>query len=218
MSRRALLLLLPGLFVAGCQKAPRPAVTRAEVLATEVEEQEPWRATATEAGVAAIENLPQRWSQALANARKRGAGRVITAEGDLLDPMAALARAAPAPGPYRCRLFRVAAAGARVRGIGPVRSGFCFVGVEGEQLSLTSEITGFRMGGYLYDSKVSAALVFLGTSAAARGRVALGYGEDPAKDLAGRFERVDEFRYRLVIPAAAAPELQVLELIPSPRS
>jgi hypothetical protein len=184
----------------------------------DVEEPEPWRATATDAGIAHINGLPTRWTQALADAKKRGASRTITTEGALLDPAAALPRAAPGPGPYRCRLFRVAAPGARVRGIAPVRSGFCFVGVEGDQLSLTSEITGHRLGGYLYDSKTSSALIFLGTSAPARGRIALGYGEDPAKDLAGRFERVDEFRYRLVLPAATPPEVQILELIPSPRS
>jgi hypothetical protein len=215
MPRPAILLLLPGLALAGCQPAARPAVNR-PVVAVEVEEIEPWRRTATDAGVSAINGLADRWTEALANARRRGGGRVITAEGELLDPAAALARAAPGPGPYRCRLFRVAAPGARVRGIAPARSGFCFIGVEDDQLSLTSEIPGHRLGGYLYETKSSAGLVFLGAAAAVRGRSASGYGEDPARDLAGRFERVGEFRYRLVLPAATPPELQVLELIPAP--
>ena len=217
MRRPASLTFLLGLALAGCQTGmPRaPAPPTATVV---LEEQEAWRQVATTAGQAALDTLDARWATALADAKRRGATRAIAAEGALLDPQAAQPRAAPAPGPYRCRLLRVAAPGARVRGIAAARSGFCFVGVEGEQLSLTSEITGYRLGGYLYETPKSAALVFLGVSAPPRGRIALGYGEDPAKDSAGRFERVDEFRYRLVVPAAVGPELLVFELIPSPRA
>ena len=215
MYRPTPLLLLLGSALAACQPAalrrlPPPAGTTVVL-----EEPEGWRSTATPAGVAAIEALDARWGPALAEARRRGGGRAIGAEGPLLDPAASLARAAPAPGPYRCRVLRVAAPGARTRGLAVSRSGFCFIGVEGEQLSFTSEVSGNRLGGYLYDTAASARLIFLGASAAARGRAA-GYGEDPARDAAGRFERVDEFRYRLVMPAAAAPELLVFELIPAP--
>jgi hypothetical protein len=183
-----------------------------------VEEVEPWREEATPAGVAALDSLDARWTAALADARRRGATRAITAEAELLDTQAALPRAMPAPGPYRCRLLRVAAPGARIRGLFVSRSAFCFIGVEGEQLSFTSEIAGHRMGGYLHETKTSRQLVFLGATAPGRGETAVGYGEDAARDRAGRLERYDEFRYRLLIPAAAAPELMVFELIAAPRS
>jgi hypothetical protein len=44
----------------------------------------------------------------------------------------------------------------------------------------------------------------------------VGYGEDALRDRVGRFERVGDFRYRLLVPAPAAPELLVFELIPAP--
>jgi hypothetical protein len=217
MRQPARLSILLGLALAGCQTATTPAPKPGGVTVS-VEEVEAWRQTATTAGQATLDSLDTRWTLAIADAKRRGATRAIAAEGALLDPRGGEARAAPAPGPYRCRLLRVAAPGARVRGIAAVRSGFCFVGVEGEELSLTTEVLGYRFGGYLYETPRSAELVFLGTSAARRGPVAVGYGEDPAKDVAGRFERVGEFRYRLAVPAAAGPELLVFELIPAPRA
>jgi len=212
---RATPFLLPlGLALAACQTAAvRPPASAGATVT--LEEPEGWRRTATAAGIAAVDALDSRWITALAEVRRRGGGRAVTAEGPLLDPAAALARAAPAPGPYRCRMLRVAAPGGRTRGLTVSRSGFCFIGVEGDQLSLTSEVAGYRLGGYLYETGSTTRLIFLGASAPARGRAA-GYGEDPTRDAAGRFERVDEFRYRLILPAAAGPELQVFELIPAP--
>jgi hypothetical protein len=215
MRRSASLLFLLGLPLAACQslapKAPPPP--RGSVV---LEEVEAWREAATPAGVAAIDGLGVRWATALGDARRRGATRTIAAEAPLLDPAAALPRAAPAPGAYRCRLLRVAAPGARIRGLSVSRSAFCFVGVKDDQLSLTTEIAGHRLGGYLVETKTSSALIFLGATAGARGAAAVGYGEEAARDRAGRFERIGDFRYRLIVPAASAPELLVFELIAAP--
>jgi hypothetical protein len=112
---------------------------------------------------------------------------------------------------------RLAAPGARIRGVAVSRSAFCYVGVEGDQLSFTSEIPAQRFGGYLHETRTSTRLIFLGSAAPARGQAVAGYGEDAARDRVGRFERVDEFRYRLLIPSAAAPELLVYELVAAPR-
>lgn len=214
MRRSATLSLLPGLALAACQTpvrtVPPPKVS------VVVEEVEPWRQAATPAGVAAVDALDSRWLAAIADAKRRGATRAIDAEGPLLDGRASLPRAAPGPGPYRCRLLRVGATGAKTRGLVVSRSAFCFIGVEGDQLSFTSEVPGQRLGGYLHETKTSRELVFLGTAAGGRGQAVLGYGEDPARDRAGRFERVGEFRYRLLIPGAAAPELLVFELVAAP--
>jgi hypothetical protein len=215
MRRSASLLFLLGLPLAACQTPARkaPPAPRGSVV---VEEVEAWREAATPAGVAAIDSLDSRWPAALADARRRGATRTIAAESPLLDPQAALPRAAPAPGAYRCRLLRVAAPGARIRGLSASRSAFCFVGVKDDQLSLTTEIAGHRLGGYLEETKSSSFLIFLGATAGARGAPAVGYGEDAARDRAGRFERTGDFRYRLIVPAPAAPELLVFELIAAP--
>jgi hypothetical protein len=217
MRRPQSLLLLLGLLLAGCQSlAPRPpAPARGTVVLEEVEN---WRQLATPASQAALDGLDPRWTAALAEAKRRGGARAIDAEAPLLDPQAALPRAAPAPGPYRCRLLRVAAPGARTRGLAPARSGFCFVGVAGDELSFTSEITGHRLGGYLYETRTTTQLIFLGATSGGRGEAAAGYGDIPARDRAGRFERVDEFRYRLILPGAADSELLVYELIAAPGS
>ena len=216
MRRTASLTLLLTLLLGGCQTAAPTAPTPARSPSVVVEEVEAWRQLATPNGQAAIDGIEGRWTLALADARRRGATRVISAEAPLLDPQAALPRAAPAPGPYRCRLLRLAAPGARVRGLTVSRSAFCFVGVEGDQLSFTSDIPGQRLGGYLHETRTSRRLIFLGSATAARGQAPVGYGEDAARDRAGRLERVDEFRYRLLIPAAAAPEMMVFELIAAP--
>jgi hypothetical protein len=181
-----------------------------------VEEVEAWRQAATPAGLAAIDGIDQRWAAALADARRRGATRTINAEAPLLDPTGALPRAAPAPGAYRCRLLRVAPPGTRIRGLSVSRSAFCFVGVKDDQLSLTTEIAANRLGGYLEETRTSGAMIFLGATAGARGVPAVGYGEDAARDRVGRFERIGDFRYRLIVPAPAAPELMVFELVAAP--
>lgn len=217
MRRSATLPLLLGIGLAGCQTAA-PAPVPAKSPTVEVEEVEAWRQLTTPAGLAALEGIDARWALALSDARRRGATRAIAAEAPLLDPQAALPRAAPAPGPYRCRALRIAAPGARIRGLSASRPAFCFVGVEGDQLSFTSDVPGQRLGGYLHETRTSRHLVFLGSAAAARGEAPVGYGEDPARDRAGRFERVDEFRYRLLIPAASPPELLVFELVAAPRA
>ena len=211
----ASLLFLLGLPLAACQTPARdaPPPSKGSVV---VEEVEAWRQSVTPAGLAALDALDGRWAAALADARRRGATRTIAAEAPLLDPQAALPRAAPAPGAYRCRLLRVAAPGARIRGLSVSRSAFCFVGVKDDQLSLTTEIAGNRLAGYLEEMKSSRALVFLGATAGTRGVPAVGYGEDPVRDRVGRFERVGEFRYRLIVPAPAAPELMVFELVAAP--
>jgi hypothetical protein len=212
--RPVALILLLGFAVGGCQRAAKQPVRPVATIAA-MDAVETWRATATAAGQAAIDALDARWAEALAEAKRRGAARTLSSEGALLDPKAALPRAAPGPGPYKCRLLRIGVAGGRTRGIAAPRSGFCYIGVEDDQLSFSSEIGGNRIGGYLYETAGSGQFIFLGASAPARGP-APGYGEDAAKDVAGRFERVDEFRYRLVLPAPSATELQVFELIPAP--
>jgi hypothetical protein len=59
-------------------------------------------------------------------------------------------------------------------------------------------------------------MVFLGSLAPGRG-APIAYGENRARDVAGLFERIGPFRFRLVIPARdAAPRLDVFELVPAP--
>jgi hypothetical protein len=205
-------LLLPPL--AGCQKVPPEPVAARPVIT--VEEQEEWRGDALESDVATLDALPATWIQALAETRRRY-GRAVAREGELLQPDSGLPRAAPAPGPYRCRAIRIGARVATARPWSVTRSGFCYVGVEGDQLSLSSEIPGLRFGGYLWETKDEETLVFLGGATPARTRIAMPYGESPASDRIGTIERIGDFRYRLSLPAREGDaRLVVIEMVAAP--
>jgi len=184
-----------------------PAASRPSVV---VEEAEAWRRVASARDAAALDGLAARWQQALAAARAAGGARRIAAEGALLSANAALPRAAPAPGSYRCRYVRPG--GSKWAGSAP---GFCYIGVEAGQLSLATELRGLRLGGYLWELRDGRGLIFLGAPVAS-GRIAPAYGENPGRDVAGRLERIGEFRYRLVLPDPAAG-LTIVELIAAPR-
>ncbi|HEX8062355.1 MAG TPA: DUF4893 domain-containing protein [Allosphingosinicella sp.] len=197
---------------AACQTLPpkTPAAARPAVV---VEEAEAWRNVASARDVAALDGLPERWRQALAAARAANLSRRIAAEGDLLVPDARLARAAPAPGSYRCRYVRPGG-----RKWVSSAQGYCYVGVEAGQLSLATELRGLRLGGYLWELKGSERLVFLGGAVPAGAKTAAAYGETPSRDTAGLVERIGEFRYRLTMPEPSpGTGLTIVELVAAPR-
>lgn len=202
-------LLLP---LAACQTSgERRGV---EVVVEEMPERPAWLGIAQEDDVERLERLEAAWDEALAAARRRY-GRQIAAEGALLDPEAALPRAAPPPGSYRCRMIRIGATGRRTRPFTAYRPFFCHVGVEGDLLSLTKQTGSQRPGGYLHVDRDDR-LIFLGSLALGSEDVPLPYGEDPERDMIGLFERVGPFRYRLVVPwPRADSRLDVFELVPA---
>jgi hypothetical protein len=179
-----------------------------------VEEAEPWRRVASARHSGALDAVAPAWERALAASRAAGLTRRVLAEGALLAPGAALARAAPAPGTYRCRYVRLG-----MRRWTASAQAFCYVGVEGGQLSLATELKGLRLGGYLWEPRNADRLVFLGAAVPAGGRNAPAYGDDPAEDSAGLVERIGEFRYRLVLPE---PEpgagLTIVDMVAAPRT
>jgi hypothetical protein len=185
---------------------PRPSVT--------VEEAEAWRGVASPRDAAALDGLAARWEQALAAARGAGLGRRVAGEGVLLVRDARLARAAPAPGSYRCRAVLL-----RGRKWTGSAQGFCYVGVEAGQLTLATELRSLRVGGYLWELKGGDRLVFLGAAVPAGGRTAAAYGENAARDTAGLLERIGEFRYRLTLPEPSpGTGLSIVELVAAPRA
>ncbi len=127
-----------------------------------VEADAPWRNVATDADAARLDALPQLWTEALGEARRAGYVRRIAGEGPLLAPAAALPYSAPAPGTYTCRILRLGALAPAVRAFGEAGHGFCFVGADRNQLSLTIEAGPRRMGGYLWAGKDNRAFAFLG--------------------------------------------------------
>lgn len=213
MTRSMSWCLLPLALLSGCQ-TPAGSKARAGVAVT-VEEQPAWLEIATREDAARIERLPAAWSEALADARKAGFSRQLKAEGALLEPEAGLARAAPPPGSYRCRVLKLGSTAPRGRAFTPHKPFFCFVGVSDDQLSITKQTGSQRPGGYLWETDDTKRLIFLGSMALGNEDVPLPYGQNPARDMAGVFERYGDFRYRLVVPwPRQDSKLDVFELIP----
>ena len=201
------------LLLAGCQP---PAKDRPRVSVT-VEEEPAWQKVASAEDVAKLERAAAAWTQALEEARRGGFSRQLRAEGDLLNPAAALPRAAPTPGSYSCRVIRLGAASPRGRTFVAHKPFFCHVGVNGDQLSITKQTGSQRPGGYLWETDDTRRLIFLGSVALGTEDAPLAYGEDPARSMAGIFERYGDFRYRLVVPwPRQESKLDVFELIPLP--
>jgi hypothetical protein len=176
-----------------------------------------WRDTATAEDAGRIDRLGAAWAEGLRAARADGFGRRIASEGALLDPAAALPRPAPTPGAYLCRLVRLGGADRRDPAFAAFRPFYCFVGIgPRDQLSITKSEGSQRPAGYLWDDENPGRMIFLGTLALGSGPVQA-YGEDRARDVAGIFERIGAFRYRLVIPEpGGAPEIDIFEMEPAP--
>jgi hypothetical protein len=203
------------LSLGGCaQQKERPQIVVAEI-------EKPaagWKSVARDEDVAKIEALDGAWAEALAAARRGGFSKQIASEGPLLQPTGALARAAPSPGAYMCRLIRIGPAEPRGAAYNAFKPFFCNIGVNGEQLSITKQTGSERPAGYLWEQEGnSSRLVFLGSLALGTEDAPLAYGDDPTRDMAGVFERVAPFRYRLVIPRPrGTSKLDVIELVPAP--
>ena len=199
--------------LAGCQSA-KVAPVRPDVSLTLVEESG-WRKVATGEDIGRIERLAAAWNEALAEARKGRSSRQIEAEGALLKPDAGLPRAAPPPGSYRCRVIKLGALKPGSRAFTAHKPFFCFIGVADDQLSITKQTGTQRPGGYLWDTEQTSRLIFLGSMALGNEDNPLPYGENAARDMAGVFERYDDYRYRLVVPwPRQESKLDVFELIP----
>jgi hypothetical protein len=207
-------MLMLALTAAGCtapEKAPpRPIVTAAPPTKADI-----WQRVASTADLNRIRRVATAWSTGLAEARAAGLRDGIRSEGKLLDPTLALARPAPTPGSYSCRLVRLG----RENGKGPAfqkfKPFFCYVEVEGPLFTIVKQTGSQRPAGRLWEDDVSSRLIFLGTLSLGSEEEARAYGDDPKRDMAGLFERIAPFVWRLVIPYPQnGAKLDVFELTP----
>lgn len=217
MRHRSSAALVLALFcLPACQPLATPPVGPAPAPAVVVEEMPEWQQRAAPSDIGRLERLDDAWRDALSDAQAAGFARQIAAEGRLLQPDAALASPAPTPGSYTCRVIRLGGAG-RGRAFQAFRPFFCYVGTDGDLLSITKQTGSERPGGYLWPDDRAERLVFLGSVALGTEDMPLPYGEDPARDMIGAFERVGPFRFRLVVPwPRSASKLDVFELTPAP--
>lgn len=203
-------------FAGACQPLPeskpwvRPAVVVEPPLKADA-----WLRIASPADIQRIRNVGSAWAIALGEARKAGFPREIAAEGDLLKQSAALPRPAPTPGSYNCRLIKLG----RMKKTSPpferFKPFFCYVEAEGDLLTIVKQTGSERPAGRLWEDDNQRRLIFLGSMALGDRQAAKGYGDDVRRDMAGTFERIAPFRFRLVLPwPRGTSKLDVYELTP----
>jgi hypothetical protein len=128
-----------------------------------------------------------------------------------------LARPAPTPGSYRCRLVTIGRPSKGGPAFEKFKPFFCYIDVEGELFTIVKQTGSQRPAGRLWPDELPTRLIFLGSVALGNEDEARAYGEDPRRDVAGVFERIAPFVWRLVIPFAQdGTKLQVFELTPVP--
>ena len=214
---RAALLVATCLLASACV-FPRKRVAPVGTTVTAVVPQnDGWSAVASDADRNRINRTALAWQTGLAEARERGFRDAIRSEGKLLVSGGGLARPAPTPGSYRCRLVTL---GRPTKG-GPAfekyKPFFCYVDVEGDLFTIVKQTGSQRPAGRLWPDDLPTRLIFLGSVALGNEEEARAYGEDPRRDVAGVFERIAPFVWRLVIPFAQdGTKLQVFELTPVP--
>lgn len=201
------------LALAACATPAPPPVATPAVLAEEENALE-WLRLASPKDIDRIRRLEAAWNEALGEARAARFLTALEAEGELLDPEAALPWPAPSPGPYRCRVVKLGTTG-DAPAFRTFKPFFCHVQPDGELLNIVKQTGTQRPAGWLYPSENANQMVFLGTLALGTEDEALPYGADPTRDMAGVLERIGPFRYRLVIPwPQLDSKLDVIELVP----
>ncbi|MEI9851115.1 MAG: DUF4893 domain-containing protein [Sphingomonas sp.] len=173
-----------------------------------------WRAVVTEEDRNRLRNWRKAWDEALPRARAADP-QGIAAQGALFVPDDALRDPAPPPGGYRCRTFKLGAAGTAMREFTAYPWFECRVADEGGVRSLHRLTGAQRPTGLLFADGETRG-VFLGTLVLGDETSPLRYGVDSLRDMAGYVERIGEKRWRLVFPYPHfESKLDVIELVPA---
>jgi len=198
---------------AACTPTPKPRP--AAIVEVEAPpKSEAWKNVATPADEDRIQRIGLAWASALADAKKSNE-RDVHEEGNLLLPRAALARPAPTPGSYYCRLIKLGKAAPKAPAFEKFKPFFCYVEVEGDLLTIVKQTGDTRPAGRLWEDDMSDRLIFLGSLALGNEEQPLAYGDNPKRDMAGVLERIRPFVWRLVIPwPQNDSKLDVFELTP----
>ena len=202
--------------VGGCQTAkPKlPPGVRPTVEVGPPLKSDTWKDLTTAEDKDRIARLGLAWQDALADAQRTNAAD-IRREGNLLLPRSALPRPDPTPGSYNCRLIKLGKAVPAGKSYETFKPFFCYVEVEDDLLTIVKQTGSQRPAGRLWQDDDSTRLVFLGSLALGNEDQPLAYGDDPKRNMAGVFERIGPFRWRLVIPwPQSTSKLDVFELTP----
>jgi hypothetical protein len=207
---------LPLLALAGgCETATHRARKGASVIVEPPSKSDAWKSVATASDQDRIDRLGLAWQESLSEARRRFA-KDIESEGDLLVPRAGLPRPQPTPGSYNCRMISMGSSDRSPSTFEKFKPFFCYVlSDDSGVLTIVKQTGSRRPAGRLWDDDDPNRMIFLGSLALGDEKEPLAYGEDPARDMAGVFERIGPFRWRLVIPwPRSGAKLEVFELTP----
>jgi hypothetical protein len=204
--RAALPLLLIGAGLAGCARAPSPVITIPIVTAPPVVGTPlAWRAVANPSDANRIASLAGRYAAAFG-----GKGP------ENLRADARKGWPEPTPGVYDCRITRLGV-GQTVARATAFKPFICYVGDDDHFLTLTKGTGSERPGGRLWRDE-GQRMVFLGAVPAAGSDTPNAYGDDAATDRVGIFERIGDFRWRLILDAPRPGiAFDVLEMTPVPQ-
>ncbi|HKR15785.1 DUF4893 domain-containing protein [Rhizorhapis sp.] len=218
MFRSVAASLTLAMVLSACTTGLHPKAVETASATVEVESADPiadWRGVISPNDKARLDGIDQAWTEALAQARRAGYSKAVRNEGALLDPRAALPRAAPPPGPYECRVVKLGHPD-RKKGVNfmAYKSFACHVEAEEERLWIVKQTGSERPAGRIWPERDDRQ-IFLGALALGDEKEPVAYGDDPARDLAGYVERVDAFQWRIVMPNPGTDSrLDVLELVP----
>jgi hypothetical protein len=195
--------------VAGCASGNAEPLTPAVALPPD------WRAVATPHDRERVREWRSAWMEGLRKAHAAGHGAALIREGRLLQPDAALEWREPPPGDYRCRVLKVGAKASGLPDFTTYPPYACRIRREKGMMSFAKLTGSQRPIGHLLPVAAQPRMVFLGTLQLGDERRSLEYGHDRERDMAGLIERIDEQRWRLVLPYPAFEStIDVLELVP----
>lgn len=174
-----------------------------------------WQDIATPADRERIRNWYQAWKAGLEKARTAGFGAAIAKEGPLLQPIASQADPALPAGEYACRIIKLGSKGQGGRDYASYPPFHCAVAQEGNVKSFTKETGSQRPVGLLLPDN-NRRQIFLGTMVLGDEHMALDYGADNQRDIAGIVERIGPKTWRMTLPYPAFESLlDVVEITPA---
>ncbi len=174
-----------------------------------------WRKVATAQDRIRLQGWRDAWVAALAKARAAGNANAIAKQGALFDIDRSLPTARPPAGNYRCRMFKLGGKGPASPDFTAYPAFACRIDDEGEVAGFYKVDGSQRPVGLMFDDRGGRG-VFLGTMMLGDETRPMDYGRDASRDMAGYVERVDEKRWRIVLPWPRFESLlDVIELVPA---
>jgi hypothetical protein len=174
-----------------------------------------WMAIASGADQDRIQRLGLAWMDGLTQANKKYTTAVKN-EAELLKSRAGLPWPAPTPGSYNCRLVTLGSTDKKTPPFQKFNPFFCYVLTDDSgHLTIVKQTGSQRPAGGLWEDDDPNRMIFLGSLSLGDEKEPLAYGDDSKRDMAGVFERIGPFRWRLVIPwPQSGTSVEVFELTP----